>query len=104
VARGSDRSGSGQICGVRAECVQDAYIGCAVAVCREVGPCVVKALADWHLWVRIRGRQGLVFGMAVQEVCQVFQRLAGRVLQQPAGWFELHSLQAGAATDAEKDG
>jgi hypothetical protein len=43
-------------------------------------------------------------GMAVQNVRQTFQHLTGRVLQQPAGWFGLHSLRAGAATTMEEDG
>jgi hypothetical protein len=71
---------------------------------QEAGLCVVKALADLHAWAQIQGRQGLVFRMAVQEVRQIFQRLAERVLQQPAGWFGLHSLWDGAAMDPEKDG
>jgi hypothetical protein len=49
-------------------------------------------------------KQGLVFTIKTQEVRQVFQRLVGRVLQQPAGYFGLHLLRAWAATDVERDG
>lgn len=65
--------------------------------------CAVKSMAAWCRRCG-RPRSGRVFVASVDEVRREFQRRASKSLGGIPGQYGLHSLRAGAATDAERGG
>ena len=69
-------------------------------------PGAVCAVALLKRWCRLCGRPatGKIFHRSVEDVRRVFQSRASSVLGGSPSQYGLHSLRAGAATDADGDG